>query len=37
LKEAAIQKRLEHGSRGIAIVGAVTSQPLVKILRAGKT
>jgi hypothetical protein len=33
---AAIQRRLEHGSRGIATVGAITRQLPVKILRTGK-
>jgi hypothetical protein len=35
-KGAAIQRRLEHGSRGIAIVGVVTRQLPVNTLRAGK-
>jgi hypothetical protein len=35
-KWAAIQAGLEHGSRGIAIVEAVTSQLLVKTLQAGE-
>jgi hypothetical protein len=35
-KGAAIQRGLEHGSRGIAIVGVVTRQLLVKTLQAGK-
>jgi hypothetical protein len=35
-KGAAIQRGLEHGSRGIAIVGAVKRQLLVKTLQAGK-
>jgi hypothetical protein len=35
-KGVAIQRRLEPGSRGIAIVGAITRQLLVKTLRAGK-
>jgi hypothetical protein len=35
-KRAAIQRGTEHGSRGIAIVGAVTRQLLVKTLRDGK-
>jgi hypothetical protein len=34
-KGATTQRELEYGSRGIAIVGAVTRQLLVKILRAG--
>jgi hypothetical protein len=36
-KAAAIQRVLEHTSRGIAIVGAITSQLLMKILEAEKT
>jgi hypothetical protein len=35
-KGAAVQRGLEHGSRGIAIVGAVTKQLLVETLRARK-
>jgi hypothetical protein len=35
-KGAAIQRGLEHGSRGIAIVAAVTRQLLMKALQAGK-
>jgi hypothetical protein len=35
-KGASIQRGLERGSTGIAIVGAVTRQLLVKTLRAGK-
>jgi hypothetical protein len=33
---AAIQRGLKHGSRGIAIVGAITRQLLVKTLWARK-
>jgi hypothetical protein len=33
---AAVQTKLEHGSRQIAIVGAVTRQLLVKTLQNGK-
>jgi hypothetical protein len=35
-KGATIQRGLEHRSRGIAIVGAITRQLLVKTLGAGK-
>jgi hypothetical protein len=35
-KGAAIQRGLEHGCRGTAVVGAVTRQLLVKAQRAGK-
>jgi hypothetical protein len=35
-KGATIERGLEHGSRGIAIVGAVARQLLVKTRRAGK-
>jgi hypothetical protein len=35
-KGAAIEREHEHGSRGMAIVGAVTRQLLVKTLQAGK-
>jgi hypothetical protein len=35
-KGAAILRGLEYGSRGIAIVGTVTRQLLVKTLRAAK-
>jgi hypothetical protein len=35
-KRAAFQRGLEHGSRGIAIIAAVTSQLLVEKLRTGK-
>jgi hypothetical protein len=35
-KRAAIQRRLEHGRRGIAIVVTVTGQLQVKTLLAGK-
>jgi hypothetical protein len=35
-KGAAIQRGFELGSRGIAIVRAITRQPLVKILWTGK-
>jgi hypothetical protein len=35
-EEAAIQRGLEHGSRGKGIVGAVNRQLLVKILQAGE-
>jgi hypothetical protein len=35
-KEAAIQRGLEHGSRGIATVGAVARQLPVKTMWAGK-
>jgi hypothetical protein len=34
--KVALQRELELGSRGIAIVGAVTRQLLVKTLGAGK-
>jgi hypothetical protein len=33
-KGAAIQRELEHGNRGIATVGAVTRQLLVKTLQS---
>jgi hypothetical protein len=36
LEGTAIQRGLEPESRGIGIVGAVTTQLLVKKLRAGK-
>jgi hypothetical protein len=35
-KGAAIQRGLEHGSKGIGIVEAVTRQLLMKALQAGK-
>jgi hypothetical protein len=35
-KEATIQRGLQHRSRGIATVGAITGQLLVKTTQAGK-
>jgi hypothetical protein len=35
-KGATIQKGIGHGKRGIATVGAITRQLLVKTLQAGK-